>query len=195
MIRALFGGSFDPFHRGHRSIIGELLDRELADVVHVVPAGRSPFKDEAGAGPDHRLEMTRLALAGCDGAVVEDLEIRRGGPSYTIDTLDAMRARHPGGAWRLVVGADSLAGLTRWRDAERILDEVRLIVFPRRGDHVDPPRDASSPLVVDGFDQDVSSTAVRAALDAGRVPDDLLSADVAAYIRRHRLYGCGETGG
>lgn len=191
MIRALFGGSFDPFHEGHLGIVRLLLDRDLADVVHVTPAGRSPFKDDAFAAAADRLAMCRAALVGVDGAVVEDLETRRDGPSYTIDTLDALQARHPDDRWRLVVGADSLAGFADWHEPDRLLEAAELVVFSRPGE-TDPATPPGARLLrVDDYAAPVASREVRGVLERGTIPTADLPAAVADIIRDRRLYGCG----
>ena len=193
MIRAVFGGSFDPFHRGHLAMVLELASRGLADVVHVAPAYRSPFKDGTSAPPADRLAMTRASLDEVDGVRVEDLEVERGGACFTIETLDALRERHPDDEWKLVVGADSLDGLPRWRDADRLLDGVTLLVFPRDGEAVQAPS-GSTLQVVDDFAHDVSSSDVRRSLAGGIVPADLLPPAVARIIRERGLYGIAPGG-
>ena len=192
MIRVLFGGSFDPIHRGHRAMIGELLERGLADVVHVVPAARSPFKAGTSASPEERLVMCGIALDKADGVVLEDLEIVRGGTSYTIDTLRTLQQRHPDDIWRLALGADSLESLPRWRESDALRNAAGLIVFPRVGVTI---ADGIAVAVVDGFSADVSSSDVREALAAGDVPDHLLPPGVADHIRRLGLYAPDPTGG
>jgi len=191
MRRALLGGSFDPPHRGHLAIVDELLRRGVADRVVVVPARISPGKPAPAAADRHRLAMLRLALAGRPEVTVWDEELRRPGPSYTVDTLRAARRRWPGDTLLLVVGADAWAGLARWREPETIRRLARLVVVPRPGWPA-PGEGGALPAgvtVLDGFRVPVSSTAVREALARGAPPAGDLPPAVRDYIVRHGLYG------
>ncbi|MFO7607740.1 MAG: nicotinate (nicotinamide) nucleotide adenylyltransferase [Candidatus Krumholzibacteriia bacterium] len=195
MIRALFGGSFDPVHNGHVAVVDHLLRTGLADHVHVVPARRSPHKGQDAADPAVRLELARLAFAGRPGVTVDDRETRRPGPSYTVDTVRELADEHPGDRWRLVIGADNLAGLGTWHEAEALLRLVEVVVMPRDGARPQLPLDIAPErvLLVDDFDEPVSSTAIRAMLAAGKLPVDALPAAVASRIRAGGLYGPGRT--
>ena len=181
MIRAVYGGSFDPFHNGHVSIITEVLRRGLADIVHVAPAGLSPGKTAPRAGADDRLQMARRGLDDLEPelsgrAVVEALETRREGPSYTA-------GRYPGATWKLVMGADALAGFDRWRRPERILEMAGLIVFSRPGPEPSlRSRPGDRMHFLDDFSMPVSSTDIRARLAEGAD----VSADLPAGVLEHR---------
>lgn len=191
MIRALFGGSFDPVHNGHLAIVEHLLGHGLARHVTVVPAALSPYKDGSSAAAEERLAMVRLAFADRAGVTVDDREIRREGRSYTIDTLRALVAEHPGDRWRLVIGADHLPRLAGWRAAADLVGLSEVVVMPRDGlrpqlpDEADPARF----ILVEDFDEPVSSSAIRAMLAAGSVPASGLPAPVVRHIREHGLYG------
>lgn len=191
MIRAVLGGSFDPVHNGHLALAGRVLDDGLADRLHLIPAARNPFKDSCVARPEDRLDMVRLAFAGRDDIVVEDLELRRAGPSFTVDTLEALAARHEGDRLRLVCGADNLAGFGAWKDPDRLLALADLVVFSRPGAPVqDLPLGLAGDRVhlVSDFHHEVSSTRIRAMLAAGQPVERLVPADVITYIETHRLY-------
>jgi nicotinate-nucleotide adenylyltransferase len=195
MVRALFGGSFDPVHRGHVAVAAHLLNRGLADRVSVVPAGRSPHKTGTEAAARHRVEMCRLAFADLPGTTVDPRETRRGGSSYTVDTLREYREENPEDDLLLAVGADLLSGFSVWRRPDRILDLARLVVFPRDGVSATTEACAAAnipaerAILLEDFDHKVSSTEVRAILAEGRIPDSLLPPAVADYIRVNRLYG------
>lgn len=194
MILAVLGGSFDPVHLGHVAMGAEVLARGLADRLLVVPARRSPHKDEHPASPADRLAMCRLAFADLEEASVDDREVVREGPSFTVDTLRELSGLRPDDELALVMGADSLAGFPRWREPGAIVGLARLIVFAREG--VDPtPADlaaagvpADRAVLVPDFDHRVSSTGVRAMLERGVVPEAMLPPEVAEYIRAGRLY-------
>lgn len=193
MIRAVFGGTFDPVHAGHAAIVEAIRAAGFADLLHVVPARRSPLKEESSAPPEHRLAMVELAFAARDDVVVEPLEVRRGAPSFTIDTLRTLAARHPADEWRLVVGADQLEIFDRWRDPEEILRSAGLIVLARRtgdprriGERLGIPADRC--FVLGEFDEPVSATEIRAMLARGEDPGAKLAPAVREYIRSHELY-------
>lgn len=189
MSRAVYGGSFDPFHNGHLALVRTLLERGVCDEVLVVPARVSPHKDSTAAPAAHRLAMTRLGLSDVPRARVLDLEIERSGPSYTVDTLEELVAADPEHEpLLLVMGDDSLAGFRSWRNTERILELAELIVFARRGSPAPDPSLAGLYRRVPDFDMPVCSTEVRAELAAGRRPEALVPAAVLDYIRVNGLY-------
>ena len=195
MDRAVLGGSFDPVHDGHLALGAHLLEHGLAEHLTVIPADRSPHKQDGHASAADRLAMCRLAFAGLSPCAVDDREIVRGGPSFTVDTLAELAVENPGDRLLWVMGADNLAGFARWKDPAGIVARARLIVYPRGGVAPTPElcRGAGIPadrvIVIDDFEHPVSSTAVRAILRDGRVPAKGLHPDVAAYIRSRHLYG------
>jgi nicotinate-nucleotide adenylyltransferase len=189
MIRAVLGGSFDPFHNGHLAMVETLLRRGLADRVLVVPAQQSPHKEPPVAPAAHRLEMARRALAGCSGAEVLSREIERGGISYTVETLQELATAFRDDPLRLVLGADSLASFARWRQPAHVLELAELIVFVRAGKCTCLPEELEGRIrTVEDFAMDVSATAVRRELAAGRRPLALVPEPVLAYIAEHDLY-------
>jgi nicotinate-nucleotide adenylyltransferase len=132
---ALFGGSFDPPHLGHRRIVETLLARPGLQRVFVVPSWLNPFKERSHASPERRLAWCRRVFD-LPGVEVLDWEIRQGRPVYTIETWDRLRAE--GIPLRyLVIGADNLAGLSRWREFRRLDDEATWLVAAREGAHPD----------------------------------------------------------
>jgi nicotinate-nucleotide adenylyltransferase len=195
MVRAVLGGSFDPVHLGHVAMGAEILARGLADRLVVIPAGRSPLKEKCRAPGDDRLNMCRMAFREIAGAGVDDRELRREGPSFTVDTLQELQEENPDDDLVLVLGADNLEGFPAWRDPDRILRLARLVVFARDGviptaaDLESAGIPAGHADLVPDFDHRVSSTGVRAMLDRGRLPEAMLPGDVAAYIRSGHLYG------
>ncbi len=193
MIRAVLGGTFDPVHAGHVAMARHLLAHGLADVVHVVPNWRSPWRDAPVADPVARLAMCRIAFTGVPEAVVETCEIDGGRPAWTVDTLGVLAAAHAGDRLRLVVGGDHLASFDRWRDATRILELADLVVLERSGlsPAQAPPWLAGHLVVAPPFDHPVSASAVRAMLAQGADPGDALPPGVAAYIATHALYRAG----
>jgi nicotinate-nucleotide adenylyltransferase len=190
MIRALCGGTYDPFHSGHRALIHHLLAGGYAEAVHVVPARRSPHREAPVASARHRLAMARAAIASLDGAVVDARELERAEPSYTVETLEELVAEHPEDAWRLVIGSDQIDAFLRWRRPHRLLELAELLVVARDGWRGDLPADlADRAVAVTDFDHPARASEIRARIGRGEWPVALLPEAVARYIRDHGLYG------
>ena len=190
MIHAVLGGSFDPVHDGHVALAAHLLEEGLADRLVVVPARISPQKNHDHVPAQERLAMVRLAFADDPRVAVEDFEVGRPGPSFTVDTLRHLVSLRPTDRWRLVIGADHLATFATWRQPAAILEMARLLVFPRRGWPVVVPTEiaAERVQVVEGFDEPVSSSEIRAMLATGVDSVPGLPAPVLAHIRARGLY-------
>jgi nicotinate-nucleotide adenylyltransferase len=190
----VFGGSFDPPHLAHISLL-ETAVKELAlDEMHVVPTGNAWHKDRALTEAKHRLAMTELACTKCPKVVVDGQEILRTGPSYTVDTLRSMATVKPLADWYLIMGADQASVLTTWRAWQEILQLATVCVadrgdtiragrlfdaeklFPHRFIHLQMPALA------------ISATQIRSRLAAAQPIDTLVSEPVARYIADHHLY-------
>lgn len=184
----LFGGSFDPPHLGHWLVAIDALERLGLDRVDFVPAAAQPLKAAGhGAPADARLAMVRAMAAGDARVGVNPAEIERGGLSFTVDTVSAYRAAHPGDDVHLLVGADAAASLSRWREPDRLLGMVRLVVLARgEGSPVAawPP----GTVVLPNRRVDISSTEVRARVRDGLSIRGFVADAVAAYIADHALY-------
>jgi nicotinate-nucleotide adenylyltransferase len=129
----VFGGTFDPIHYGHLRSAYELLqDLGLAEI-RFIPSAAPPHRGTTYAPAELRYRMVEAAVAEQQGFVVDDCEFRREGPSYTIDTLDAIRAEHEDASLCLIVGTDAYLGLTTWHRWEEILGLAHLLVAHRPG--------------------------------------------------------------
>ncbi len=186
---ALFGGSFDPVHYGHLLLAEQLREAERLRRVVFVPAARSPHKKRSAASSVHRLAMLRLALRGNPHLRVSDVEIRRGGPSYTIDTLRLFARR-----WRtrpcVLLGGDALLDLPGWREADALLREARIIVFARPGSARAERQAARLGLRYHEITlSPLSSSEVRLRARRGRSIRYHVPESVRRYMQRHRLYG------
>ena len=170
---AVFGGSFNPPHVGHALVTSWLHLTDRADEVWLVPAFRHAF-DKALAPWERRLEWA-AALASALGpwVRVEPIEAELPVPSYTIRTLDTLSARSPEHRFSLVIGADVAAQLSLWRDAERLRAQYPLIVVGRQG---------CAPVPSAPDFPDVSSTVIRARLQAGEPVDHLVPAAVLRSV-------------
>jgi nicotinate-nucleotide adenylyltransferase len=129
----IFGGTFDPIHYGHLRSAFELLQALRLSEVRFVPSADPPHRDSTVAAADMRYRMVEVAVAGQPGFTVDDCEFRRDGPSYTIDTLAAVREERPGVPLCLITGMDAYLGLTSWHRWDEILDLAHIIVAHRPG--------------------------------------------------------------
>lgn len=184
MRTALFGGSFDPPHKGHVAVAQSLLDAGLADEVWFVPCGAHPFGRELSPAA-HRIAMTRLVVR--PGMSVCAYEAEKDAPSYSVDTLDALRLRHPHRTFSWLMGSDQLAAFDEWKDYARLLRAYAVFVYPRSGHPFDPVYEGMTPLV-SMPEIDASSSAIRRALRGGGDASAWLEPAVEAYARRHSLY-------
>ena len=186
----ILGGTFNPPHIAHLIVAYEAREELGLDRVLLVPTASHPFKGDAAAPPRDRATMTELAVAGDPWLAADRIEIDRGGTSYTVDTLRALREREPDTAWHLILGRDNLRELGQWREAERLPELAQLVVITRGGDLTPPelPFGGRATLVpVPALE--ISSTAVRARIAAGRSIRYWVPPAVEAYIRHKGLYG------
>jgi len=184
----LLGGTFDPPHLGHLVVAVETLEQADLDEVRLVVAN-DPWQkaDRAVTPAADRLRLVELAVAELDGVVASDVEIRRGGATYTIDTLEHSAAEEPGVEWSVIVGADAAAGLETWHRAEELRDLASFVVVNRGDDDRDvPPGWRSTRVEIPGID--VSSTLLRERLATGRSVRLLTPDAVITEIERRGLY-------
>jgi nicotinate-nucleotide adenylyltransferase len=186
----IFGGSFDPPHIGHL-IIAEMARRSAdLDVVYFVPAYRPPHKQ--GSHPStarERYAMARLAVRGNRHLRVSDAELRRGGISYTVDTVKTFRRKFPSAELFLIIGGDSLSQFSSWKFPEQILAETSLIVYrrPRTRTLRSFPTTAIVSYV-DGPRMDISSTEIRDRIRLHKSIRYLVRDNVLEFIESKKLY-------
>jgi nicotinate-nucleotide adenylyltransferase len=192
----ILGGTFNPPHVGHLVCAQEARARLGLDRVALMPVSSPPHKPLPGdPGPDVRLEMCRLAAADVDWLEVSDLEVRRGGPSYTADTLQELRTQRPGGELTWIAGGDMALSLPGWRDPERVLSLARFAVAERaRARREEIERSIAtlagreSVVFLDMPRIDVSSSMVRDRVAAGLPVRWLVPDAVREYVEAHGLY-------
>jgi nicotinate-nucleotide adenylyltransferase len=192
----ILGGTFNPPHLGHL-VCAQEAHRELElDRVILIPARVPPHKPlDDEPGPEHRLELCRLAVRDDDRFGVSEIELEREGPSFTVDTLQELRSKAPNTELWLIVGGDIAAGLPGWRDPERVLELATLAVAKRGGTARSSVDGALAGLA--GGDTaaffrmpriGISSTMVRRRVRAGQPIRYFVPDPVADHIARHRLY-------
>jgi nicotinate-nucleotide adenylyltransferase len=188
--KGILGGTFNPPHVAHLIVAQEVREALALDVVVLIPTHDHPFKGVAAAEPRHRAAMTELAVAGDPGLSADRIEVQRGGTSFTVDTLRALREREPETDWSLIIGRDNLEELAQWRESEA-LPGLASIVVTTRGREPEAPRMpfAGRSTVVPVPAIEISSTAVRSRIMAGKSIRHWVPPAVEAYIREHALYG------
>ena len=194
MTLLFFGGSFNPIHAGHLVCARHAAEQIEADRTVLVPSAQPPHKPNATdlAAAEHRVRMGHLAVDGCDGFSVNDLETKRTGPSYTIDTVrELAREGVPRVSW--LIGADMLRNLPSWREPEALLEEVQFVVMARPGwafdwDTLPAPFRKLRDNVVEAPLIDISATQIRRRVKAGLPINFLTPEPVVRYIRDTGLY-------
>ncbi|MGJ3242567.1 MAG: nicotinate-nucleotide adenylyltransferase [Opitutales bacterium] len=187
----LFGGSFDPVHCGHLILARDFRETCELDEVVFIPAARAPLrKDGPRADGETRLKMLRAAIADTAGFSATDLEIRRGGTSYTIETVTALAEIEPGATFYWLIGADQLSQLDQWKAVDRLCEQLIFAVAARPGTDPEPPASMDGLQTVRLPDRqlDLSSTEIRRALADGRSIDFLVHPAVHRIIQTENLY-------
>lgn len=188
MKRAIFGGTFDPIHNAHLAVAREARDRFALDEVLFVPAATPPHKP-VNTGFAHRARMAELAIAGEAGLAVSRIEEHRE-QSYSILTIEELRAADPGCGFYFLIGADAFSEIETWFRWRDVIRAIGFIVVSRPGHVYDIPEGARV-LRLETLAMDVSSTRIRREFAAGRVPGEV-PGPVARYVLDHGLYGCAK---
>jgi len=194
----ILGGTFDPVHYGHLLIAETCRELLRLDQVRFVPALQSPLKvDQPGADGHARADMIQLAIAGCPAFVVDRRELRRTPPSWTLDTLQSFRAEFSGAELVLLLGADSLKDLPRWKQPDEITRLAEIAACNRPGQPELTAETVASwlgpdlasrviPVQIPGID--ISSTEIRQRIRSNRSIRFLTPRAVEAFLVEHRLY-------
>jgi nicotinate-nucleotide adenylyltransferase len=208
----IFGGSFNPPHNGHVNSLTTVQKKMGFDKIHIIPNSQNPLKIQTEApAPEHRIEMARLAFSTYGKAfVIDDRELKRGGKSYTIDTIKELRKEHESKNLYLIIGADNFETFSEWKDYKKILEEVNLVVTTRPGYEI-PESEDEWPDYLNGMvaesdfgalelttgrsvefitleDMDISSSELRKKLRVGRPVEKYLPLSVESYIKANKIY-------
>jgi nicotinate-nucleotide adenylyltransferase len=190
----VFGGAFDPPHTAHRALVEAALAQLDLDHLRIVPTGLAWHKSRALSPGEHRLAMARLAFADLSQVVVDPREMRRAGPSYTVDTLRELQAENPGAALHLIIGQDQAAALPTWREWEQVV-RLAIICVAARPDltgserqFVPPPELGHCYRQLNFPHLPVSATDIRQRFASGQGVVPLVCDAVARYIVDHHLY-------
>ncbi|MCG6966622.1 MAG: nicotinate-nucleotide adenylyltransferase [Chromatiaceae bacterium] len=201
----VLGGTFDPVHHGHLRIALDALEALGLAQVRLIPLAHAVHRDQPETPGELRLAMLRAALAGRRDLVADDRELRRGGPSYMVDTLNSLRAEFPRDSLCLLVGGDAFDGFADWRDPQGILAIANLAVLQRPGyrEPDDPrvrellarhrtetlqPAATGQITCVPVTQLDIAASDIRRRIAAGRSADFLTPPAVLELVARHGLY-------
>ena len=208
----IFGGSFNPFHNGHLSSLREVIKLAKLDLIYVVPSNQNPLKVLTdGPSGEERLQMVKLGVQGFEDKLhVDEQEVKRGGVTYTIDTLNNYRKKFGADELFLIVGADLLESLPRWKNFPELIELTNFVVTTRPGFHLPTDR-TEIPAAIRNYvdkvkgkvaelssgrsmqfvtlkDVDASATAVRRRLRSGLSVQELVPKAVAQYISETELF-------
>ena len=205
----VMGGMFDPVHNGHLQAAMMARNALQLDQLRMIPCHQPGHRAPATCSSSQRLEMLHLATSGMNHVIVDDREIRRGGYSYTVDTLESLKAEFPDAVLVLVMGMDAFNSLPGWQRWQRIFELAHIVVIGRPGYGIEPgsdigghlarrlcdsvqamfERDCGSILVMDDLKSPLSSTEVRRRIRAGISVAEDVPQPVEAYLLKQGIYG------
>ncbi|CUS81632.1 nicotinate-nucleotide adenylyltransferase [Candidatus Kryptobacter tengchongensis] len=189
----IFGGTFNPPHIGHLIVAEFIREEAKLNKIIFVPCAIPPHKQNQGylsqiASPHHRFEMVKIAVKNNPFFEVSDIEIKRGGVSYTVETVSYFVERFPTYTFYLLIGADQFRELHTWKDPDEIVKRVRLIVFNRYGYAIPESKFSQFADFITIPNIDVSASAIRSRVRSGKSIRYLVPAEVEEYIYAKGLY-------
>ncbi len=193
----IFGGSFNPIHNAHTNLAAAFIKKLKLDKLLIIPTADSPHKETGSViDSEHRLNMCRLACESIKKCEVSDIEILRGGKSYTVDTLTEIKAIYPDSELYLIMGADMFMSLDSWREPEKIMSMAVLCTVPRNDDDLGVLRSkeeeyksrGANAVILDLKKSDISSTMIRQLISDDGVFSNYVDAKVEKYIYANYLY-------
>lgn len=196
----IFGGTFNPIHTGHLVVAQDAMEALRLSRVMFIPSANPPHKSPESLAPaSHRLQMIRAAIRGDDRFFVSDIEIKRGGKSYSVDTLRELRRQHPRTDWFFIIGSDSFKDLHSWREIETLAQLCQFVIVERPNFEMEKMSACRVGLDAATFKRvsrhqlrahlvDISSTEIRERSRAGKSIRYLVPTAVAAHIKKNSLY-------
>lgn len=188
---AIMGGTFNPIHIGHAIIAGKIAERDDIDQLWLMVSPLNPLKQPLKTVSDtDRLRMTEMVASRIPGVTTSAFEFTLPRPSYTIDTLTALKAKFPDDDFTIVIGADNWCLWDKWKDHDTILRDYGVMVYPRLGYDIVPPPEglARRFTVVDAPVIEISSTMIRERLSRRQNVSFLVPDEVEHFIKQHNLY-------
>ncbi len=184
---ALFGGTFNPLHNGHMTIVKSVLEQGLADEVWILITPCNPWKKDQALLDDRlRYDMVAQAVKDLDGVRASDFEFKLDKPSYTANTLRRISAEYPDREFVITIGADNWVKFHNWKEADFIQNNYPIIVYPRQGYPIESL--SGNVTLLDCPLMDISSTRIRQMVQDGTPINELVPASVARTIKEKGLY-------
>lgn len=181
----LFGGSFNPIHKGHVALASKLLRETGLDEVWFLVTPQNPWKQESDLlDDDKRLEMVRLALEGKKGLIASDFEFHLPKPSYTWNTLQALSAAYPDRRFTLLVGGDNWERFDHWYEHDKILAQYEITIYPRKGSKIDRQQLPANVRLVRTRLINISSTEIRQRVHDGLPIDDMVPKAIIPLVEK-----------
>ena len=192
----IFGGSFDPVHKGHKKLAQFMCEKLSLRKMLIIPAAVSPFKNSSGASAQARKDMCLLEFND-DIFIVSDMEIKRGGKSYTVETVKKIKELYPDEKLFLIIGSDQLLSFNKWYRFSDIMADATICAVSREGETEKSQleifadknlREYGECLIFDFQPFEISSTEIRQKISDGINVNDFVSQEVSDYIQREGLY-------
>lgn len=189
MTIGLYGGSFDPIHTGHAMVANFIAQCNLVDEVWFMVSRRNPLKLHSSYASDKdRFEMVKQVALNCRNVKVTDIEMSLPAPSFTIDTLKALKSRFPSFDFKIIIGSDSLLNFPQWKESEEILNKFGVIVYPRPGYPMLEKEMPGMTFLNGAPEFSVSSSLIREYIQSGWNINYFVPLAVSQYIKQHNLY-------
>ena len=187
----IFGGTFDPIHNGHLCIAETVLEKTDLDLIVFMPSAAPPHKlNRQILSFEHRWNMVNLAISGKKAISASDIEQRLGGISYTVHTLEALKKEYANHEIYLIIGSDSLLGLSSWKEPDKLVTQCRFVVYPRSNADAAKAekRFFDNAILLDAGLVQISSSDIRSLAAKKSSIHGLVDEKVERYIEEHRLY-------
>lgn len=185
----VFGGSFNPIHKGHVSLARHLLNEGMTDEVWMLVSPQNPLKEQSGLIDEQiRLQLAQLALEDEEGIEASDFEFSLPRPSYTWNTLKALEKAYPDRSFSLLIGADNWLIFSRWAHSEDILHNYPVFIYPRPGYEIEVQSLPATVRVINAPTFPYSSTEIRSAIAQGSDFTDMVAPKVFKKIQKLQLY-------
>lgn len=185
----IFGGTFNPIHLGHLALANYLCEENWVDELWFLITLQNPFKQEQTLLDNHlRMKMVEAAIAGYPRFKASDFEFTLPRPSYTVTTLQKLSETYPDREFVLIIGADNWAAFDKWKSPEEILQNHRILVYPRPGYEINPHELPAQVKAVNTPLLEISSTFIRESIASGKDIRYFLHPEVYRFIKQHQLY-------
>ena len=186
----IFGGTFNPVHKGHVAVAESFIENLSLDLLYVIPNNIPPMKESHGVSGEDRFNMLKIAFSGNNNVAVSDIELKREGMSYTRDTVAAIKEMHPNSELYLLTGDDWIDSFDKWKDYRYILDNAQLVVAYREHSDITKSLDrlealsGKRPKLLENKRIELASSEFRAQPNSEALPDGVFE-----YIKEKGLYG------